>query len=334
MGRSFVYAVRSTGVFCRAGCGSRLPRRDRVEFFPTPDRARAAGFRACRRCRPDAEPGTDPATSSVRRACRLIEEVEGELDARAIAGELGWSERHLRRMFSDVLGVQIGAYAQAVKAERARGLLRDGAPVSTAIYDAGYGSSRAFYANAAPRLGMTPARYRSGGAGEQIRYALSRIGTEVLLVASSDRGVCSVKIGAEGTVLEELAAEFPRAARVQDEEGLAAIVAVLLGALEHGSGVVGLPLDIEATAFQARVWRCLGEIPRGTTQSYAQVARSIGAPKAHRAVASACAANPVVLAIPCHRVVRSDGSLGGYRYGTARKAELLRREAESASQGE
>ncbi|MFI5036697.1 MAG: bifunctional transcriptional activator/DNA repair enzyme AdaA [Acidimicrobiales bacterium] len=323
----FVYGVNTTGVYCRPGCAARRPRRENVTFFPTPGAARAAGFRACRRCRPDASGEADPAVAAVVTACRRLES-DGVASVVALAGELGYSERHLRRLFAEVVGVSIGGYARAVRSDRARAALRRGSSVTDAVADAGYGSYRAFYEHGAPRLGMAPGRYREGGRGERIAYTSVATPLGVVVAASTAAGVCSVRLGPDEAVLTKLLAdEFRNALLERDDEGLRELALVLAGAVRGERDAGRLPLDVAGTAFQIRVWEALRRIPAGETRSYSQVALEIGAPRAVRAVGSACGANPVAIAVPCHRVVRRDGSLGGYRWGVAAKARLLAAEA-------
>lgn len=325
----FVYAVRSTGVFCRPGCGARRAMRRNVEFFSTPEAAISAGYRACRRCRPDLTRTTDPVVASVIAACRWLEQPGDAPDVASIAARFGWSQRHAHRIFIDVVGVPIGRYRRAQQAERARQALRSGLPVTDAIYAAGYGSSRAFYEHGAPRLGMAPARYRSGAHGEAIGYTSVATPIGLVVAASTAKGVCAVRIGAgEDALVAALRAEFPGATVERREEKLAGVAEVLAGAVRGDGRASALPLDIAGTAFQARVWEALRSIPAGETRSYSEVAEQIGAPLAVRAVGSACGANPVALAIPCHRVVRRDGSLGGYRWGLEIKTALLDAETE------
>ncbi|HET9058845.1 MAG TPA: methylated-DNA--[protein]-cysteine S-methyltransferase [Acidimicrobiales bacterium] len=326
----FVYAVRSTGVYCRPGCGARRPLRANVEFFATPAEATNAGYRACRRCRPELDRVAGPTVAAVIAVCRRLEQPDVDRDIATMAAEMGWSERHLRRRFTEVVGVPIGSYLRAQQADRARGALRAGMAVTDAAFTAGYGSSRAFYEHGATRLGMTPARYRAGGAGERISYTSMVTPIGVVVAASTARGVCAVRLGPDETALvAEIAAEFPKALLERDDDGLGPVAVVLAGAVRgDGDGTV-LPMDLRGTAFQVRVWEALRAIPSGDTRSYTEVASRIGMPSAVRAVARACAANPAAVAVPCHRVVRQDGSLGGYRWGLATKQALLAIEAAS-----
>lgn len=326
----FVYAVRSTGVYCRPGCGARRPLRRNVEFFATPVEAVGAGYRACRRCRPDQDRVTDPVVASVIAVCRWLEHPDPDRDLAAMAAGLGWSERHLRRRFSELVGVPAGSYLRAQQAERVRAGLRAGMPVSDAAFEAGYGSSRAFYEHGASRLGMTPARYRTGGAGERIGYTSMATPIGMVVLASTARGVCAVRVGSnEKALVAEVTAEFPEAVIERDDDGLVDVAVVLAGAVRGDDDATVLPMDLQGTAFQVRVWEALRAIPAGDTRSYSEVAAEIGSPTAARAVAGACAANPAALMVPCHRVVRQDGSLGGYRWGIATKQALLAAEAAS-----
>ena len=320
----FVYAVTSTQIYCRPGCGSRRPLRQNVEFFATAGEASGAGYRPCRRCRPNEIAATSASLEAVIATCRELERSDGAENASSIAARLGYSERHLRRLFLETIGVTMSAYERAQKAERVRADLREGTPVMNAVIDAGYGSTRAFYEHGAPRLGMSPGRYRDGARGERIRYTLTETALGTLAVAVTDQGVCSVKLGSDGLdLVTGLKAEFPLATLVRDDEGLSDVASVLESATRgHGDATV-LPLDLAGTAFQIRVWEALRTIPAGETRTYSEVAAAIGKPRAVRAVASACAANEAALAIPCHRVIRRDGSLGGYRWGIENKEALL-----------
>jgi AraC family transcriptional regulator, regulatory protein of adaptative response / methylated-DNA-[protein]-cysteine methyltransferase len=324
----FVYGVTSTKIYCRPGCGARRPLRRNTEFFATSSEASAKGYRACRRCRPDEVVVSDPSLEAVIAACRLLERPDHHESASTIASRLGYSERHLRRRFLEIIGVTMSAYERAQKAERVRTDLRQGRPVMNAVIDAGYGSTRAFYEHGAPRLGMSPGRYRDGGRGEQIRYAVIDSVLGSVVVAATEQGVCSVKLGSDvNGLVSELKMEFPLARIARDDEGLCDVAAVLDRATRGEGGATQLPLDLAGTAFQIRVWEALRRIPPGETRTYSDVAEEIGAPRAVRAVASACAANEAALAIPCHRVIRRDGSLGGYRWGLSRKEALLAAEA-------
>jgi AraC family transcriptional regulator, regulatory protein of adaptative response / methylated-DNA-[protein]-cysteine methyltransferase len=324
---SFVYAVRSTGIYCRPSCASRRPRREQVSFYPIPEAAEQAGFRACRRCRPGDVNGTDPAVALVRQACRTLDAPEPpRLEALAI--RLGTQPRRLARAFKRVLGVSPKQYRDARRVARFKSELKRRPLVSPAVYEAGYGSSSRVYERADAQLGMTPATYARGGAGAAIAYAVVPSPLGRLLVAATARGICRIGLGDDAATLEaDLAAEFPAARIRKDRTGLEGFVAAIVAHLEGREPDLDLPLDIWATAFQRRVWLELQRIPYGKTRSYADVARRIGQPTATRAVAQACATNPAALVIPCHRVIREDGEIGGYRWGSERKRVLIAREA-------
>lgn len=323
----FVYAVSSTGVFCRPSCPARRPKRDNVAFFATTDEAEAAGYRECRRCRPRQAGVPGPTAVAVARACRLLEDASGPEASIPTLAELGrqvgLSPSHLQRSFTRLVGVSPRRYAAAARLERAKGHLRAGAGVTTALFDAGYGSVRAFYEEAREGLGMQPSTYRRGGAEQRISFTTvdSRLGR--LLVATTDEGVCAVRFGDDSALAAGLAAEFPAAEIRRDDAGLGPLAARVVAAMDGAVDDLDLPLDVRATAFQLRVWKALRAIPRGQTRSYAEVARAIERPTAYRAVAGACAANPVAVLVPCHRVIGSDGSLSGYRWGTDVKRALL-----------
>jgi AraC family transcriptional regulator of adaptative response/methylated-DNA-[protein]-cysteine methyltransferase len=329
---AFVYAVRSTGIFCRPSCPSRRPRRSVVRFFPIPEAAQAAGFRPCRRCRPTQVASPDPAVSLVRDVCRTIDaSPDAATDLATLGRRTGRSPHQLRRAFRRVLGVSPRAYRDARRIARLKSSLKEQRHVSPAIYEAGYGSPSRVYERAASALGMTPATYGRGGRGASIRYGIVSTQLGQLLVAATDRGICRISLGDAGQPLErDLRAEFPAATITADSSGLMRWVQSIVRHLEGREPHLDLPLDIRATAFQTRVWAALKKIPYGATRSYQAVARAIHQPSATRAVAQACATNPVAIAIPCHRVVREDGELGGYRWGTERKRRLLEQEATGA----
>jgi len=318
---AFVYAVRSTGIYCRPSCASRRPRRTQVTFYPIPEAAEREGYRACRRCHPADAPGTDPTVTLVRDAARAI----------AAGARPEGDPRRLARAFKRVLGITPRAYAEARRVGRFKQELKRRKQVSPALYEAGYGSSSRVYERTDAHLGMTPATYARGGAGVGIAYTTVATALGQLLVAATERGVCRVALADTPRILEQdLLAEFPEARVVQDKSGkLHGWVTVILAYLDGREPDLDLPLDIRATAFQRRVWQELQRIPFGETRSYAEVARRMGEPKATRAVAQACGKNPVALVIPCHRVVREDGALGGYRWGVERKEALLERDRES-----
>lgn len=322
----FVYAVRSTGIYCRPSCPSRRPTRSRVEFFDTTDAAFLAGFRACKRCRPDGV--ADPWVEKIRRACVYLANVDGPPTLPALARRLGGSPYHLQRNFKRIVGVTPREFADACRLKKMKQRLRGGADVTSALLDAGYGSARGFYERSAGKLGMPPSVYRRGAKGQTIRYALTASPLGRLLVAATDRGVCAVTMGESDEALRlALENEYPASTLVRDRRGLAPWVGQVVDHLAGRLPRLDLPLDIRATAFQWQVWNALAAIPRGETRGYAEVAATIGRPKAARAVARACATNPVALAIPCHRVVPASGGVGGYRWGTERKRRLLARES-------
>ena len=334
----FVYGVTSTHVFCRPSCPSRRPRRDRVRLFRNPADAEAAGFRACRRCHPAGAAAPSATIRAVERARRLIDahvdaDRDGRLTLAALSAACGVSPFHLQRAFSRIVGASPKTYADERRAARLRTRLKEGVPVTIATYDVGYGSSRAVYEQAGRHLGMTPGAYRRGGAGVRIRAVVTPTPFGQLLVAATERGVCRVMLGDDAGALEaDLAAEFPRAELAGADAGLRAHVAAIRRQLASGTAD-GPPVDVGGTAFEQQVWRALRAIPYGEVRSYQQVAQAIGRPTAARAVARACAANPVALVVPCHRVVRADGESGGYRWGADRKAAILEHERHGGEAG-
>lgn len=330
---AFVYAVATTGIYCRPSCPSRRPKRDNVRFFYSAKAAERAGFRACQRCHPQV--AARPASAAVERARVYIDRQLAERGGEAItldriAGEAGLSPHHLQRRFKDIIGLTPAQYARARKSERLKNELKRGETVSRATFGAGYGSSSRVYETAAIQLGMTPATYQRGGAGTHIDYVVARTSLGYLLVAATDRGVCAVTLGDDTDKLESaLAAEYPAATRERvtaPSSALGAWVGEIVAYLDGERTATDIPLDVQANAFQWKVWRELQKIPVGETRSYTQVAVAIGAPKAARAVALACARNRVALVIPCHRVVRQSGELGGYRWGLERKRKLIEKE--------
>jgi len=325
----FVYAVRSTGIYCRPSCAARRPRRDRVQFFDRPALAEAAGFRACRRCRPN-QPPADGAARLVERVRRLLDERPEEARLAGLSRAVGRSPFYLQRTFKRIMGVTPREYAAARRASRLKRELRSAGSVSRALYAAGYGSSSRLYEQAGGRLGMTPAAYRHGGAGTRIGYTTLPTALGTLLVAGTERGLCLVRFGGSRAALaRELHREFPAAELVADEPRINLWARALSAQVDGIKPSSLVPLDVQATAFQWRVWQELRRIPFGRTRSYRQIAAAVGRPRAARAVARACATNPTAVAIPCHRVVREDGALGGYRWGLERKQALLDREAGS-----
>src|SRR5579859_3392844 len=326
----FVFAVSSTGVYCRPSCAARRPRRQNVQFFARPEAAEQAGFRACLRCRPKAVSGNRE-IDAVKAVCRFIEQhLDEPLTLDRLGKEFRQSPFHLQRRFKAVLGVTPREYADCCRLRTLKRNLQAGDSVTRAMYDAGYGSSSRLYEKTASQLGMTPDKYRRGAIAASIRYACADSPLGRMLVAATERGVCAIQFGrSDAELLEGLKREFPFAVRKADETGLQPWVEALLKQT-HGKDINSSPpLDIRATAFQRRVWRYLQSIPFGQTKSYGQVAKAIGRPSACRAVARACATNPVAVAIPCHRVVREDGGMGGYRWGIERKKALLEIERRS-----
>lgn len=326
----FVFAVATTGVYCRPSCAARRPRRENVQFFLQPNQAEQAGFRACLRCRPKAVSGNGRA-DNIKAICRYIEQhLDEPLTLERLGKEFGQSPFHLQRRFKSVLGITPREYADSCRLRSLKRNLQAGDSVTRAMYDAGYGSSSRLYERTASQLGMTPDKYRRGAVAATIRYTLVDSPLGRMLIAATDRGICAIQFArSDGELLEGLRREFPFAARKSDDRGLRSWVSTLLRQM-HGKELdAALPLDIRATVFQRRVWRYLQSIPFGTTRSYNEVAKGIGQPTASRAVARACATNPVAVAIPCHRVVRGDGSMGGYRWGIERKKALLEMEQHS-----
>ncbi len=324
----FVFAVSTTGVFCRPSCASRPAKRENVSFFPTVTEAEKAGYRACKRCRPDKLGAPDPQVEAVKRACERIKQAEDSPKLAALAASAGLSPYHFHRVFKAITGVTPKAYAAETRAHRAADKLRTAETVTEAIYDAGFNSSSRFYQNTDARLGMTPGAVRRGGAGAVIRFAVGEASLGAVLVAATDKGVCAILLGDDPeTLVRDLQDRFPRADLKGGDVEFERMVAEVVGLVEAPGQRLDLPLDIRGTAFQQKVWAALSAIPAGKTATYTEIARAIGQPKAVRAVAQACAANPLAIAIPCHRVVRADGDLSGYRWGVERKRKLIDREA-------
>jgi AraC family transcriptional regulator of adaptative response/methylated-DNA-[protein]-cysteine methyltransferase len=328
----FLYAVTTTGIYCRPSCPSRRPKRDNVAFFSSAAAAEQAGFRACQRCRPNRAKSPHRA---VQRARDYIDSHIADLGEERITLEVlgkqsGISPYHLQRKFKEVVGLTPAQYIRARRSELLKGELKRGETVSRATFGAGYGSSSRVYGDSDQRLGMTPATYRRGGAGAHIDYVTARTSLGTLLVGATDRGVCAVTLGNDAKTLETaLELEYPAATRkhvATPSNSLALWVAEIIEAVDSDRVRLDIPLDIQASAFQWRVWRALQEIPFGETRSYSEIATAIGSPKAVRAVASACANNRAAVVIPCHRVVRQTGELGGYRWGIERKRQLLAKE--------
>lgn len=342
---AFVYAVATTGIYCRPSCPSRRPKRDNVRFYYSAKAAERAGFRACQRCQP--QNAVSSSRAAVARARDYIDRAiiasgEERITLERIASEAGVSPHHLQRKFKEVIGLTPAEYARARRSERLKEELRRGETVSRATFGAGYGSSSRLYESANVQLGMTPATYQRGGTGVDIEYVLAKTSLGYLLVAATERGICSVTLGDDSVTLEQrLAAEYPGAnrryvpvdgsvlANSLTSSKLARWVRQVVANVESepGGSARDIPLDLKATTFQWKVWRELQKIPRGETRSYSQIAAAIGSPRATRAVASACANNPVAVVIPCHRVLRRNGDLGGYRWGIERKRQLLEKES-------
>ena len=324
----FFYSVRTTGVFCRPSCAARLARPENVAFHKTAADAERAGVRPCKRCKPDEAPHSDRRAAQIADLCRYIASAEQAPTLNALAERAGMSAYHLHRVFKRVTGLTPKAYASAGRAGRVRERLESGGSVTAAIYNAGYNSNGRFYEESNQVLGMTPTEFKGGGDNTEIRFAIGECSLGAILVAQSRRGVAAISIGDEPEALvRELQDRFPRARLIGGDVGFERMVAQVVGFVEASALGLDLPLDVRGTAFQQRVWQALRDIPSGQTASYADIARRIGAPTSVRAVAQACGANALAIAIPCHRVVRSDGALSGYRWGVERKRALLQREA-------
>jgi AraC family transcriptional regulator of adaptative response/methylated-DNA-[protein]-cysteine methyltransferase len=321
---AFCYAVTTTGVYCRPACPSRRPRREHARFFDDAASAQRAGFRPCRRCRPQ---DVDTETRVVAQVRSLLEAPGPPPSLRQLGDAVGLSPYHLQRVFKRATGASPKQYAMAVRADRLKDELRQGRSVTTAIQEAGYGSTATAYADAGARLGMSPGAYQRGGEGEDVAYDVVDSPLGRMLVAATSRGVCALLFGDDEEVLAELQRDFPQAGLRRDSDAVAPLVRQALSHLEGCSLAFDLPMDAVGTTFQRRVWAALAAIPPGETRSYRDIAEMIGSPGAARAVAQACAANRVAIAVPCHRVVRSDGKPGGYRWGAERKRRLLLQEA-------
>src|SRR5215475_5445890 len=324
----FVFAVKTTGVFCRPSCPSRRPRRENVQFFDSPIQAQQAGYRACLRCSPV---GKNPQMQKIEAACRYIDEnLDVTLTLTAISRHVAASPFHFQRLFKRMLGISPRQYQQGRRAGKFRQALLSQGRVTEAIYEAGYSSSSRAYESIPAQLGMTPSAFRKGGEGVEIHYTV--ISTELgkLLVATTARGVCAVRFGeSDAALLRELKHDFAAAEIKRDDTGLKPVASQIKDLLKGSSAPLNIPLDLRGTAFQQMVWKELQRIPSGQTRSYTELAKTIGRPKAVRAVANACGSNPVAVVVPCHRVVQKNGSLAGYRWGVKRKAALLEKEAAS-----
>ena len=323
----FLYAVATTGVYCRPSCAARPAKSENISFHSGPESAERAGFRPCKRCRPNEAPRAEREAALVAKACRAIEAAEEVPTLDALAASAGLSPFHFHRLFRRIAGVTPRDYAAAHRARRVQSSLQEADSVTHALYDAGFSSSSRFYEAADGMLGMLPSAYRAGGAGETIRHAFGHSSLGLVHVAATDRGICSIALGDDRPALEaELARRFPRARLVEADAGFGDWVRQVIALVEAPQDGFALPLDIRGTAFQRLVWQALQAIPPGATLSYGELAARVGEPKAVRAVAAACAANKVAVAIPCHRVVGAGGALTGYRWGVERKRALLQRE--------
>jgi AraC family transcriptional regulator of adaptative response/methylated-DNA-[protein]-cysteine methyltransferase len=326
---AFYYAVRTTGVYCRPSCPSRQARRENVAFYDTATQAEQAGFRACKRCKPNQAALAARQAQAIASVCRAIEQAEELPSLDALAQIAGMSRFHFHRLFKEKTGVTPRAYAVAQRAQRLRQGLMQRDTVTNAMYDAGFNSSGRFYAESTGRLGMTPSAYRAGGRGAQIRFAVAQCWLGALLVATTEKGVCAITLGDDpDRLVRDLQDQFPQAELIGGDAAFEKLVAKVIGFIASPQGDLNLPLDVRGTAFQQRVWQALRAIPAGTRVTYSDIAERIGQPSAVRAVASACASNAIAVLIPCHRVVRMDGSLSGYRWGVERKKALLDRESE------
>jgi AraC family transcriptional regulator, regulatory protein of adaptative response / methylated-DNA-[protein]-cysteine methyltransferase len=328
----FVLAVHTTGIFCRPGCPARTPKRENTSFFNTTADALRAGFRPCKRCRPLGSSINEDHARMVGKAVQAMERSETRLTLEALAAHVGMSPWHLQRVFRQQTGLTPAQYQRSLRSSRLREELQGATTITEAMNNAGYGSSSQFYAKTEGELGMSPSSYRSGGKGERIRYGIVQTWLGSLLVAGTDRGVCSLQMGdSEEEMRERLHATFPNAEFIADDPDFARIVAAVVALAEEPSSTSSIELDPRGTAFQHRVWNALRRIPAGTTWTYSELAEQIGSPRSVRAVAKACADNPVPLLVPCHRVIGKNGSLTGYRYGVERKRGLLERERESTT---
>ncbi len=329
----FWYSVATTGVYCRPSCPSRKPNPENAQLHDTLEHAQRTGCRACKRCHPDHFESSDQNVVLITKACRLIEKNQAELSLDELAAAVGCSASHFHRLFKAVTGLTPKKYAAAQRAAKMRQNLSAGKNITEAMYDAGFNSSGRFYEKSTDILGMTPTQYRKGGINEQIYFALGVTTLGAILVASSKRGVVSILLGDDPEqLLRELQDRFPRAHLIGADKEYEALVAQVVGYVKAPTLSLELPLDIRGTAFQQRVWHALQQIPAGQTLSYTELAHRLGIPKAVRAVASACAANKIAIAIPCHRVVRNNGLLAGYAWGIERKRELLERESVQAKE--
>ncbi|SFN31733.1 AraC family transcriptional regulator, regulatory protein of adaptative response / methylated-DNA-[protein]-cysteine methyltransferase [Nitrosospira briensis] len=331
----FYCGVKTTGVYCHPSCAARRARPENVYFYTTREEAEEAGFRPCKRCRPDQPPLVERYAAKVTQACRLIEESETTPVLEDLASRSDMSPYHFHRVFKQLTGLTPRQYAAAQREKKVREGLGGGNTVTAAIFDAGYNSNSRFYENSNSILGMTPSNYRAGGADIEIRFAIGECSLGSILVAQSDRGICAILLGDDPDKLaRDLQDSFPRANVIGGDADFEQLVARVVGFVEAPGIGLDLPLDVRGTAFQQRVWKTLREIPAGETTSYTEIAGRIGSPNSVRAVAQACAANKLAVAIPCHRVVRNDGALAGYRWGVERKRALLEKEEGAETGGE
>lgn len=324
---TFVYGVSTTRIFCRPNCRSRLPRRENVSFFGSPAEALRAGFRPCKRCQPNGPAWEQEVESRITRACQLLEQSDGDITLGALAKSAGFSPFYFHRLFKARLGVTPRQYQEQHRLRRFKARLRRSQTVSTAIYDAGFGSATRAYAGIGTKLGMSPRQYREGGAGTQIGFGMKQTALGWCLIAATNRGVCAIDFGRNPKELRQrLSSEFPQASLGEDAEFVTRHFEQLTEYLARPGRGLSLPLDLKGTAFQCQVWQALRNVPVGQTVTYTDLAKRVGKPQAIRAVANACAANRVALVVPCHRALRVDGDLGGYRWGMERKRQLLSRE--------
>lgn len=328
---AFVYAVTTTGIYCRPSCSSRRPNRKNVRFFNTGADAESAGFRACKKCKPEDSDNCSRIDDRILRACRIIDNSDQSPTLEQLGKAVGLSPFHFQKLFKSALGITPKEYAASRRMHRMKDNLKQGASVTDAIFDAGFGSNSRLYEHADRELGMTPTAYQNGAQGMVIQYALGRSFLGPVIVAATDKGICAIEFGPSPQALvDQLRQRFPKADIKKGREGFNRLVQTVTAFIESPSQGLNLPLDIQGTAFQRRVWKALQNIPAGTTATYSDLAEQIGQPKAVRAVANACAANKIAVAVPCHRVIRRDGNLGGYKWGLDRKQELLKKESVKA----
>jgi AraC family transcriptional regulator, regulatory protein of adaptative response / methylated-DNA-[protein]-cysteine methyltransferase len=330
---NFFYAVKTTGVYCRPNCAAKLAKRENVIFFETPADAERAGFRACKRCQPNADSQQEREAELVRRACESMRESEANIPLKELARAADLSPFYFQKVFKRVSGVTPREYATQLREQRAREALRKNDSVTGAIYDAGYNANSRFYARSRNMLGMQPRDFAAGGAGQAIRYAIAQSALGLVLIAGTERGICLVHFGESEAELESLLQKsFSRARILSGDSKFTQTVKAVIQSINESDSAKNLPLDLRGTVFQQRVWKALREIPPGTTTTYSKLAEKLGTPRAVRAVARACATNDVAVLVPCHRVIRADGNLAGYRWGLERKRKLLNREQNNIRQ--